>query len=85
MLLNLIDVGLQVPLEIGGKHYEIQYAAGASLEQVGREFCIRHAADFGITLDEQVPNCARPVVGFLSSHIPKAALPTVLTVCDITL
>lgn len=71
---------IRVPMSIGGRQYSVDYAAGAALDAVAAEFCIQNAADFGITLQEQVPNCARPVAEFLSSQSPKAAPPAVLKV-----
>lgn len=71
---------IRVPMNIGGKQYSVDYAAGSGLDEVAREFCVRNAADFGITLNEQVPNCAKPVADFLSAQTPKAAPPAVLTV-----
>jgi hypothetical protein len=72
----------RVPIEIGGQQYSIDYRAGAKLEEVAREFCVRNAAAFGITTEEQIPNCAGPVTQFLNSHMPGAAAapPTVLNV-----
>jgi hypothetical protein len=73
---------VRVPIEIAGRQYSIDYRAGSNLEEVAREFCVRNAVDFGITLNEQVPNCAGPVAQFLNSHMPGAAAapPTVLNV-----
>lgn len=71
---------IRVPIEIGGQKYSVDYAAGSSIQQVAREFCVRNAADFGITLEEQVPNCAGPVAEFLNSQTPQAAPPSVLNV-----
>jgi hypothetical protein len=73
---------VRVPLTIGGNQYSIDYAAGSALDAVAREFCVRNAADFGITLEEQVPNCARPVAEFLSAQTPKATPPQVLSVLN---
>ena len=74
---------VRVPLEIGGRQYSVNYHAGSNLEVVARDFCVHNAADFGITNNEQIPNCAGPVTQFLNSHLPGAtpAPPTVVNVC----
>lgn len=71
---------IRVPMTIKGKQYSVDFAAGSRLDEVAREFCVRNAADFGITLNEQVPNCAGPVADFLSAQTPKASPLQVLTV-----
>jgi phage tail sheath gpL-like len=65
------DGVIRVPIEIAGQQYTIDYRAGAKLEEVAREFCVRNAAAFGITTEEQMPNCVTPVTQFLNSHAEK--------------
>lgn len=70
-----------MPLDIAGKRYSVDYRAGSNIGDVAREFCVRNAADFGITTNEQIPNCAGPVAEFLTSQAtPKASPPTVVDV-----
>lgn len=71
---------IRVPLDIGGKHYSVDYRAGSNLVEVAREFCVRNAVDFDITVNEQIPNCAGPVAQFLESHGAAPAPPTILNI-----
>lgn len=55
----------QASLTIGGTPYEISYPDNLPLDAVAQEFCIRNAAVFGITANEQLPNCIGPVADYL--------------------
>jgi hypothetical protein len=69
-------------MTIAGTPYEVAYPAGMSLEAVAQEFCIRNAAVFGITKNEQLPNCMRPVAEYLHNAANPTAqkTPEMLTV-----
>ena len=71
---------VRVPIDIEGRHYSVDYRAGSPLDQVALEFCVQNAADFGITKNEQLPNCAGPVAQFLNSHQGQTSPPAVLQV-----
>lgn len=56
---------ISATLTVGGQPYDISYPADLSLEAVAQEFCVRNAAAFGITTNEQLPGCIRPVAEYL--------------------
>lgn len=73
---------MQVTLTVAEKPYEVSYPAGMALEAVAQEFCIRNAAVFGITRNEQLPNCISPVAEYLhnAANPKQQRSPQMLTV-----